>query len=144
MPALSAPLTLVRSRWLPWTAASFTLAAALAALAACRGWLLALQLVMIAAGTLRGLPSLVYGRGRALSRLQWRPSGRWRLTRGDGATTQATLHPASRRVGRAVLLVFEGATALIGPHMVSDPDAARRLRMQFTLGTIRAGRRRVS
>ncbi len=144
MPAMPAPLTLLRSRWLPWTAASFALAAALAAVAACRGWLLALQLVMITAGALKGLPSLMYGGAKALSRLEWRPSGRWRLTRGDGATAQATLHPASRRFGRSLLLVFEGATALIGPHMVSDPDAARRLRMQFTLDTIRAGGRRVS
>lgn len=96
--------------------------------------------VLVLAGA-RALMALRFGRGRALASLAWQEGDRWLLRRADGRSAEARLHPRSRRAGLALLLVFRRGVfercdcpwVLVLPHMVSDPDAARRLRVRFTL-----------
>ena len=72
---------------------------------------------------------------------EWRGGDRWLLSRCDGRVTPARLHPSSRSLGEAVLLVFRRGTGgcsstrwlLVLPHMVSDPAALRRVRARLTL-----------
>lgn len=96
--------------------------------------------VLALVGT-HALGALMFGRGRALASLAWQEGDRWLLRRADGRCAEARLHPRSRRAGLALLLVFRRGVfsrldrpwILVLPHMVSDPAAARRLRMRFTL-----------
>ena len=93
---------------------------------------------------LLGAPALInlrFGRGRALQSLEWRGGDRWQLLRADGRCAEARLHPRSRCLGQALLLVYHRGVfrrldrpwVLVLPHMVSDIGAARHLRMRFTL-----------
>lgn len=90
---------------------------------------------------IRALGSLRFGRGRALASLDWQTGDQWLLRRADGRCARARLHPRSRRVGTALVLMFRRGVfgrrdrpwILVLPHMVSDPGSARRLRVRFTL-----------
>ena len=101
-----------------------------------------LALLLLGLGGWRALRLCLHGRpGPALCRLEWLGEDRWRAWRGDGRCAVLRLDRRSRRLGVALLLVFragefgrfERPWALLLPHMVNDPDAARRLRARFTL-----------
>jgi hypothetical protein len=85
---------------------------------------------------------LLHGRtGRALFRLEWVGGPHWVLEDGRGRRRAARLAPASRRLGRVSLLVFQRGVfgrhdrpwVVVLPNMVSDASAARRLRARLTL-----------
>jgi hypothetical protein len=104
--------------------------------------LLTLSLLIVTLSGARGLWLNWHGRaGAALKAIEWQGGDRWLLWRGDGRQARARLHPRSRRIGLAALLVFRRGGfsrfgqqwVLVLPHMVNDGAALRRLRARLTL-----------
>jgi hypothetical protein len=114
-------------------ALGYWLAAAVAAVcSAAAAWVVALVMAALALGAWRLFPQLLHGRAsRALRRIEWLGGDAFILEEGGGRRVAARLLPASRRVGRAMILVFDCKPrhwVLLLPGM-TDAEAGRKLRV---------------
>jgi hypothetical protein len=126
-------LELRASCWVICGALGYWLAAAVAV--SCSGaapGLVTLGGVVLGLGAWRLFPQLLHGRaGRALRRIEWLGGDEFILVEGGGRRAPARLLPASRRLGRAVILVFDARPrhwVFLLPGM-TDAAAGRKLRV---------------